>query len=219
MPSHFTAESKARRVGVVGPGLMGLGIAQALGAAGIEVSLCGRTVGAAQVGRERLSASLRRLVSRARLDGASEAAILSRVRASVLTRDGIAGCALVIESVPEDRQLKTEVLSQIEAAAPNAIVATNTSGLTVAGLAVTLRAPERFLGLHFFSPAERMPLVEVVRGPETAETTIAAGLALLEALGKDPCWFATGPDSSPRASSLPISTRASPCSSRESRRH
>jgi 3-hydroxyacyl-CoA dehydrogenase len=193
MPSHFTVESKPRRVGVVGPGLMGLGVAQALGAAGIEVSLCGRTAAAARAGHERLSVSLRRQVSRARLDGESEAAILSRVKASVLTRDGIAGCGLVIESVPEDRALKIEVLSQIEAAEPNAIVATNTSGLTVAGLAATLRAPERFLGLHFFSPAERMPLVEVVRGPETAETTIATGLALLEALGKRPVLVRDGP--------------------------
>ena len=148
---------------------------------------------AALAGRERLSASLRRQVARARLDGEREAAILSRVRASVLTRDGIAGCGFVIECVPEDRALKIDVLSRIEAAAPDAIVATNTSGLTVAGLAVTLRAPERFLGLHFFSPAERMPLVEVVRGPETAETTIAAGLALLEALGKRPVLVRDGP--------------------------
>ena len=115
------------------------------------------------------------------------------MRASVLTRDGVAGCALVIESVPEDRALKIEVLSQIEAAAPNAIVATNTSGLTIAGLAATLRAPERFLGLHFFSPAERMPLVEVVKGPETAETTIAAALAFLEAVGKRPVLVRDGP--------------------------
>ncbi len=172
---------------------MGLGIAQALGAAGFEVSLCGRTAAAAQAGRERLSISLSRQVSRARLDGESEAAILSRVRASVLTRDGVAGCALVIESVPEDRALKIEVLSQIEAVAPNAIVATNTSGLTIAGLAATLRAPERFLGLHFFSPAERMPLVEVVKGPATAETTIGAALAFLEAVGKRPVLVRDGP--------------------------
>ena len=172
---------------------MGLGIAQALGTSGFEVSLCGRTAEAAQAGRERLSASLRRQVSRARLDGESEAAILSRVRASVLTRDGIAGCALVIESVPEDRPLKAEVLSKIEAAAPDAIVATNTSGLTIAGLGVTLRAPERFLGLHFFSPAERMPLVEVVKGPKTAETTIGCVLAFLEALGKRPVLVRDGP--------------------------
>ncbi len=172
---------------------MGLGIAQALSAAGSEVSLCGRTAAAAQAGREGLSASLSRQVSRARLDGESEAAILSRVRPSVLTRDGIAGCALVIESVPEDRALKIEVLSQIEAAAPNAIVATNTSGLTIAGLAATLRAPERFLGLHFFSPAERMPLVEVVKVPATVETTIVAALAFLEAVGKRPVLVRDGP--------------------------
>jgi 3-hydroxyacyl-CoA dehydrogenase len=172
---------------------MGLGIAQALGAMEVEVALCGRTAEAAEAGRERLSSLLRRQVLRGRLDSESEAAILSRVTASVLTREGVAGCALVIESVPEDRTLKTDVLSRIEAAAPDAIVATNTSGLTIAGLARSLRAPERFLGLHFFSPAERMPLVEVVKGSETAETTIVTALAFLEAIGKRPVLVQDGP--------------------------
>ncbi len=99
----------------------------------------------------------------------------------------------MIECVPEDRSLKTDVLSRIEGAAPDAIVASNTSGLAIAGLAKTLRAPERFLGLHFFSPAERMPLVEVVKGPETAETTIGAALAFLEAVGKRPVLVRDGP--------------------------
>ena len=115
------------------------------------------------------------------------------MRASVLTRDGIAGCAFVIECVPEDRSLKTDVLSRIEGAAPEAIVASNTSGLAITGLGKTLRAPERFLGLHFFSPAERMPLVEVVKGPETAETTIGAALAFLEAVGKRSVLVRDGP--------------------------
>jgi 3-hydroxyacyl-CoA dehydrogenase len=172
---------------------MGLGIAQALGATEVEVALCGRTAEAAEAGRERLSSSLRRQVLRGRLDAESEAAILSRVTASDLTREGVAGCALIIESVPEDRTLKTDVLSRIEAAAPDAIVATNTSGLAIAGLARSLRAPERFLGLHFFSPAERMPLVEVVKGPETAETTIVTALAFLEAIGKRPVLVQDGP--------------------------
>ena len=193
MPSHSTAKSKPLRVGVVGPGLMGLGIAQALGAAGVEVALSGRTAEAALAGRERLAASLQRQVSRGRLEAESEAAILSHVRASISARDCVAGCAFVIECVPEDRSLKTDVLSKIEGAVPDAIVASNTSGLAIAGLAKTLRAPERFLGLHFFSPAERMPLVEVVRCPETAETTIGAALAFLEAVGKRPVLVRDGP--------------------------
>ena len=140
------------------------------------------------------------------------------MRATVLTRDGIAGCALVIESVPEDRPLKAEVLSKIEAAAPDAIVATNTSGLTIAGLGLTLRAPERFLGLHFFSPAERMPLVEVVKGPETAETTIGGALAFLEASAKARAGSRRARILRHAQSSPLFSTRASPCSSRASRR-
>jgi 3-hydroxyacyl-CoA dehydrogenase len=77
--------------------------------------------------------------------------------------------------------------------APDAIVASNTSGLAIAGLAKILRAPDRFLGLHFFSPAERMPLGEVVKGPQTAETTIGAALAFLEAVGKRPVIVRDGP--------------------------
>jgi 3-hydroxyacyl-CoA dehydrogenase len=172
---------------------MGLGITQALSAAGIEVALCGRTAEAALAGRERLAASLRRQVARGRVEAEREAAILLRVRASALTRDGIAGCAFVIECVSEDRSLKTDVLSRIEGAAPDTIVASNTSGLAITGLGKTLRAPERFLGLHFFSPAERMPLVEVVKGPETAGTTIGAALAFLEAVDKRPVLVRDGP--------------------------
>ena len=80
---------------------------------------------------------------------------------------GLRTCDLVIESVPEDRALKNDVLSAIEKAAPNAILASNTSGLAIGGLAQAFADPSRFLGLHFFSPAERMPLVEVVAGPRT----------------------------------------------------
>jgi len=193
MPSPSIADARPRRVGVVGPGLMGLGITQAMAAAGIEVALCGRSAEAAEAGLDRLAASLRRQISRGRLSAESEAAIASRATAACVTRDGLAGCAFVIESVPEDRALKSDVLSRIEAAAPEAIVATNTSGLAIAGLAKAFRSPRRFIGLHFFSPAERMALVEVVKGTETAETVVEAALAFVKSAGKCPVLVADGP--------------------------
>ena len=194
MPSHSIVDAFSRRVAVIGPGLMGLGIAQTLAAAGVEIALCGRSLDAARAGRERLAASLHRQVARGRLAADDEAAVLSRVEVGIATQDVLNGCGIIIESVPEDRALKTEVLAAIEVAvAPEAIIATNTSGLPITGLAKALNYPSRFLGLHFFSPAERMLLVEVVRGPQTSEATTAAALGFLHRIGKRPVLVHDGP--------------------------
>ncbi len=190
-PSTSTADLSAR-VGVVGPGLMGLGIAQAFAAAGADVVLCGRDEDASRRGRERLTASLARQVARGRLDPAASADLLARVEPTAIGA-GIRTCDLVIESVREDRALKNDVLAAIERAAPQAILASNTSGLAIRGLAQTLADPSRFLGLHFFSPAERMPLVEVVAGPQTAEAVVASALDLVRGAGKKPVLVRDGP--------------------------
>ena len=169
-PSTSTADLSAR-VGVVGPGLMGLGIAQAFAAAGADVVLCGRDEDASRRGRERLAASLS---GRSRVAGSTppRRPASSRRSEPAAIDSGLRTCDLVIESVPEDRALKNDVLAAIEKAAPNAILASNTSGLAIGGLAQAFADPSRFLGLHFFSPAERMPLVEVVAGPQTAEAVV-----------------------------------------------
>jgi 3-hydroxyacyl-CoA dehydrogenase/enoyl-CoA hydratase/3-hydroxybutyryl-CoA epimerase len=187
-PSDFIAE-RAPRVGIAGPGLMGLGIAEACAAAGFSVALSGRHLAAAVAGRDRLAASLRRRVERGRIDPARAGAILAKVEPA----EGLAGCAFVIESVPEDRALKLEILAAIEMSAPGAILATNTSSIAISELAASLRHPDRFLGLHFFSPAERMPLVELVRGSLTAQPTVDAALGFLAALGKRPVIVRDGP--------------------------
>ena len=100
---------------------------------------------------------------------------------------------MVVESVREDRALKIAILARIERAAPRALLATNTSGLPVGGLAKALADPSRFLGLHFFSPAERMPLVEVVRGPETSTATVETALRVVRSIGKSPVIVRDGP--------------------------
>lgn len=183
----------ADTVAVVGPGLMGLGIAQVAAAAGFTVRLVGRDAGAAAAGRDRLAAQLERQVAGGRIDAGSAATWLARVR-PVDDWQALAGCTVAIESVPEDRALKLEVLRRLDAALPaDALVATNTSGLPVAGLAAAFARPQRFLGLHFFSPVDRMALIEVVRGPATAPDVLGAALAFARRLGKTPVVVRDGP--------------------------
>ena len=182
-----------RRIAVVGPGLMGLGIAQVAAAAGIEVMLIGRDLASASAGHARLVAQLDRQASRGRLGGNAVAAIAALVHPTDSDTD-LDGCELAVESVPEDRALKETLLRRIEAALPSeAWLATNTSGLPIGGLARVLRRPERFLGLHFFSPVERMKLVEVVRGEATSPATVDAALAFVAALGQKPIVVRDGP--------------------------
>jgi 3-hydroxyacyl-CoA dehydrogenase len=180
------------RVGVVGPGLMGLGIAQAFAASGAAVVLSGRDEESSRRGLERLAAALARQVARCRLDAAVEAAVLTKVEAAAML-PGLRDCDLVIESVPEDRGLKTVILANVEKAAPKAILASNTSGLAIRGLAQALTDPSRFLGLHFFSPAERMPLVEVAIGPQTDDAVVRKALAFVRGTGKRPVVVRDGP--------------------------
>jgi 3-hydroxyacyl-CoA dehydrogenase len=179
-----------RRVGVIGSGLMGLGIAQAIAAAGIDVTLCGRD---AEVTGERMSNALRRQVARNRLGGADAERLLAGVRFTTVTKADLGDYDLIIESVPEDRAIKTATLAALERAAPTAIIATNTSGLSIAGLGAALQNPNRFLGLHFFSPAERMPLVEVVQGPKTSPATLATAVAFVRDIAKHPIVVRDGP--------------------------
>lgn len=181
------------RIAVVGPGLMGLGIAQVAAAAGLQVLLVGRDAAAAEAGHARLAAAIERQAARGRIDALAARALLGRV-APARGDAELAACDAAIESVPEDRALKLAVLARLEAALPaHALLATNTSGLPVSGLARALARPGRFLGLHFFSPVERMKLVEVVRGDATDEATLRGALAFVRRLGQVPVAVRDGP--------------------------
>ena len=180
-------------VAIVGPGLMGLGIAQVVAAAGLRVRLVGRDASAAAAGRARLATQLARQVERGRLAGPAAQALLARVFA-VNDDTELAGCSVAIESVPEQRAMKVAVLQRLQAALPaQALIATNTSGLPVSGLARSVLRPERFVGLHFFSPVDRMKLVEVVRGAATSDTTLRAALDFVVRLGQTPIVVRDGP--------------------------
>lgn len=183
----------AARVAVVGPGLMGLGIVQVAAAAGCEVVLVGRDAEHAAAGRRRLQAALERQVTRGRLDAGRRDTMLARLST---TGDVLAvrGCTLAIESVAESRALKLDVLARLDAALPSdALLASNTSGLPITGLAAALQRPQRFIGLHFFSPVERMKLVEVVRGERTDDDTVARATAFVRSLGQTPVVVRDGP--------------------------
>ena len=180
-------------VAIVGPGLMGLGITQVVAAAGLRVRLVGRDPSAAAAGRARLATQLARLVERGRLAAPAAQALLARVIA-VNDDTEMAGCSVAIESVPEQRAMKVAVLHRLQAALPaHALIGTNTSGLPVSGLATSLLRPERFVGLHFFSPVDRMKLVEVVRGAATSDTTLRAALDFVVRLGQTPIVVRDGP--------------------------
>lgn len=171
------------RVGVIGGGRMGAGIAHAFVLAGAHVVIVERDADAAGAASTRLSDSLRRSVER----GATGRTVDELVRGIDTAADAaaLAGCGLVVEAVPEDRALKTDALARAEAVlAPDAALATNTSSISIDELATALARPERFVGLHFFNPVPASQLVEVVTGTATASGLVEDARAWVEALGK-----------------------------------
>ncbi|UBU09306.1 3-hydroxyacyl-CoA dehydrogenase family protein [Nonomuraea gerenzanensis] len=178
-------------VGVVGGGRMGAGIAHAFLVAGGHVVIVESSAETAAAARARVGDSLAKAAAKGTLGESAEAAS-SRLRAAA-DPAGLAGCELVIEAVPEDPALKAEVLALAEKQAPGAVLATNTSSLSLAGLAAGLAAPERFLGLHFFNPVPVSDLVEIVVAPRTEPELVTRAQGWVAALGKTPITVADSP--------------------------
>ena len=171
------------RVGIVGLGTMGLGIAQVFAQAGHAVSATDARPAARDGAPERLAAALERRVAAGRMT--PEAATETVARLAVVEGiDGFALCDLVLEAVVEDAGVKTTLLRAAEAAQPGAVLATNTSALSVTALAEGLDDPARLVGLHFFNPAPAMRLVELVATPHSDAAALARARALAEAAGK-----------------------------------
>ncbi|WP_407565409.1 3-hydroxyacyl-CoA dehydrogenase family protein [Streptomyces sp. 184] len=183
-----------RAVAVVGGGRMGAGIAQSFAVAGSRVVIVESGADAAAAAVARVAGGLRRAAERGRLAaGVVPDEVVARVRAvasvAELSADAgssaDAGPELVVEAVPEDAGLKARVLAAAErAVGPDAVLATNTSSLSVTELAAALGRPDRFLGMHFFNPVPASELVELVTAPETAPATLAAARGWAGALGK-----------------------------------
>lgn len=174
------------RIGIVGAGLMGGGIAYAAAKAGIDVVLLDTAMEQAERGRSYSQALLDKALKRDRMTEEKRQRHLDRLTATA-DYAGLAGCDLVVEAVFEAKALKREVLAKIEAVvAPDALIATNTSTIPIGELATALDEPERFVGLHFFSPVEKMPLVEIISGAETTPETLAGAFDFCGAIGKTP---------------------------------
>jgi 3-hydroxybutyryl-CoA dehydrogenase len=175
-----------KRLGVVGSGIMGSGIAEVAGKAGIEVVLRSRSQSTADAMVAGLEKSLAKQVDRGKLEAADRDAVLGRVTA-VSDLGELADCDLVLESVVEDLGVKKHLFTELDRIVKEgAILATNTSTLPVVEMAMETGRPELVCGVHFFNPAPMMPLVEVVRAITTNDDTIAAARGFAEACGKNP---------------------------------
>jgi 3-hydroxybutyryl-CoA dehydrogenase len=182
-----------QRIGVIGAGTMGNGIAQACAVCGIEVVMVDVAQAAVDRGIATVGGSLERLVKKDKLSAADREAALARIRGS--TRyDDLKGLALVIEAATENLELKTKILKELDALlAPEAIVATNTSSISITKLAAATQRADRFIGMHFFNPVPMMALVEIIRGLQTSDATHDAVRDLALRLGKTPITVKNAP--------------------------
>jgi 3-hydroxybutyryl-CoA dehydrogenase len=175
-----------RTVGVVGLGTMGAGIAQVSVQAGFET--IGREVSEELAGRGRATIAhyLDRAVEKGRMDGGERDAALGRMSVTTDLAE-LAGCDLVIEAVVEELEAKRRLFAELDRIVePGAVLATNTSALSVSAIAEATERPERVVGMHFFNPAPVLPLVEIVRARASSDEAVAAAYAWAERVGKRP---------------------------------
>jgi 3-hydroxybutyryl-CoA dehydrogenase len=175
-----------QRIGIIGAGTMGSGIAQAFAANGFTVILQDISEAAVQKGVATISGSLDRLIKKGALTDQAKAATLGLIRTTTQVAD-LAEADLVIEAATENEAIKIKILQAAEAVLkPQAIIATNTSSLSITKLAAATQRPEQFVGMHFFNPVPMMALVEIIRGLQTSDNTVAVVTQLAQALGKTP---------------------------------
>ncbi len=174
------------RVGVLGAGMMGAGIAYAAARSGMQVVLKDVSIEAAERGKAYSAKVLDKAVSRGRMTEEQKAEILGRITPAEDPAD-LAGCDTVIEAVFEDPGLKAKVFGEVQDVVnADALLCSNTSTLPITELADSVNRPEDFVGLHFFSPVDKMPLVEIIRGARTSDTSVARALDVVQALRKTP---------------------------------
>lgn len=174
------------RVGVIGAGTMGHGIAQVAAAAGCHVVLMDTTRELAENGIARIRANLDEGIARGKVTQAERDHVLSRIAAAVTPDADLHDCDLIVEAVPERMDLKLALLKSIEPAiGADAIIASNTSSLSISRMQSALAQPRRMVGLHFFNPVHINRLVEIVRGNATDDDVVAASQAFVERIGKE----------------------------------
>jgi 3-hydroxybutyryl-CoA dehydrogenase len=172
------------RMAVIGAGQMGSGIAQVAAQAGIAVVLADASADLARRALERLGATLAKLVEKGKLGAAERDAVLGRIRPATSLED-CAGADLAIEAILENQAAKTEIFRKLDALLPaHAILASNTSSISITALAAATRRPGQFVGMHFMNPPPVMQLVEIIRGLQTSDATYEAVVALAKRFGK-----------------------------------
>jgi 3-hydroxybutyryl-CoA dehydrogenase len=185
--------SSIQTVGIIGSGTMGNGIAQACATSGIQVVLVDIAQAAVDKALATVASSLDRLIKKEKMTAAEKDAALARIKGSTNYED-LKGAQLVIEAATENEALKVKILQQLDGIlAPEVIVATNTSSISITKLAAATKRPDRFIGMHFFNPVPMMALVEIIRGLQTSDATHDAVKALAEALGKTPITVKNAP--------------------------
>ena len=184
-PQSF-APYVTRKVGVLGAGMMGAGIAYVSAVAGIEVVLKDINLAAAEKGKAHSAALLDKKVARGQLSSEQRDITLARIQPTAQDAD-LAGCDLIIEAVFEDRELKARVSAAAQqVVGDQALIASNTSTLPITGLARAVPDPSKFIGLHFFSPVDKMPLVEIIKGAQTSDESLARGFDFVLQIKKTP---------------------------------
>jgi 3-hydroxyacyl-CoA dehydrogenase/enoyl-CoA hydratase/3-hydroxybutyryl-CoA epimerase len=179
-------DEKVTKLGVLGAGMMGAGIAYVAANAGIEVVLIDAAQDAADRGRAHAESILDKGMKRGRVSEAKKAEVLGRILATT-DYSALSDCDLVVEAVFEDPKVKAEVTAKAEAALPDtAIFATNTSTLPISDLAKASTRPEQFVGIHFFSPVDKMVLVEIIKGKQTGDRAVAKALDFVRQIRKTP---------------------------------
>ena len=173
-------------VGVLGAGLMGAGIAAANARRGVQATMVDIDASRVEDGMRRARKVVEDRIGIGRATPSDLADMLVKLRGTT-SRQSFGECDLVIEAVTENEPLKTKIISELaDVMRPDAILATNTSTISITRLAKAWKSPERFAGLHFFSPVDRMPLVEVIRGEQTSDETVVTLVALAKRIGKTP---------------------------------
>ncbi|HLG83349.1 MAG TPA: 3-hydroxybutyryl-CoA dehydrogenase [Bradyrhizobium sp.] len=173
-------------LGIIGAGTMGNGIAQISAAAGLNVTMVDISDAAVARGLAAVGSSLDRLVKKEKMTAADKAAALSRIAATT-DKASLAACDLVIEAATENEELKVKILKDLCAGLKkDALIATNTSSISITRLATATDRPDRFIGMHFFNPVPMMALLELIRGLQTSDDTHAKAVAFAKRVGKVP---------------------------------
>ncbi|MDA0313615.1 MAG: 3-hydroxyacyl-CoA dehydrogenase family protein [Gemmatimonadetes bacterium] len=179
--------SQINTVAVLGAGTMGHGIAQVCAAVGCEVRMYGINEDAVASGLERVRGNLAKGMERGKVTEDECDGVLERLTTTTSIEDAVSSADLVVEAAPESMEIKTHIFGAVDSAAPpHAILASNTSSLSIAEIAAVVSDPSRFVGMHFFNPVHIMALVEVVWGHATSDATRDAAVAFARRLGKEP---------------------------------